>query len=485
MNSYENSPLHRITHPRSVAFWGASNNLMGMGTIQMSQLLAMDFEGPVYPIHPKERKILGLDAYASVKDVPGPVDLAVLVLPTNVVPEILEECGQAGVKSAVVVSAGFGEVGSDGKALQDRIVEIARKYGICFVGPNCIGVVNPRTRLNTTFYPYDTEPGFVGIASQSGSFVTQMFSYLADVGLGFSQGFSVGNEAVVDITDCLEYLGECPETRVIALYIEAIRRGRDFIRVAKEVSKKKPIVAFYVGGSESGRRAGLSHTGAMAGPDPLYEGVFEQCGIIRAHSMEELFDFCWVLGTQPLPMGDRIAVLTHSGGPGAAAADTADRCGLKLANLSQETVTDLRKIVPGTASVKNPVDLTFSKNHGDYLGKLPHILLGDPDVDGLFIYCLMPHKRVITSVISSQTSTDKAADLADQYIKTQCAIVAALSSKYGKPVVGGSYCNRSELFVRELHDRNFPLLFSPERAVRALGAMVRYAAARRALVERT
>jgi acetate---CoA ligase (ADP-forming) subunit alpha len=219
----------------------------------------------------------------------------------------------------------------------------------------------------------------------------------------------------------------------------------------------------------------------MAGPDALYEGVFKQCGIIRANSMEELFEFCWVLGTQPLPTGNRIAVLTHSGGPGAAAADSADRCGLELADFSPETVTALKSIVPGTASVKNPVDLTFSKNHGDYIGKLPNILLEDPGVESLFIYCLMPHKRVITSVISGRTSPDRVADLADQYIASQCDIAASLSSKYGKPVVGGSYSNRSELFVRELQDRNFPLLPSPERAVRAMGALVRYAKAKRAL----
>lgn len=483
MSSYEDSPLHRITHPRSVAFWGASTNPLGMGTIQLSQLLELGFEGPVYPIHPTDTRILGLDAYRSVKDVPGPVDLAVLILPTRVVPETLEECGKAGIKSAVIVSAGFGEVGPEGKVLQGRIVEIAKKYGICFIGPNCIGVVNPHWKLNTTFFPYETKPGFVGMASQSGSFVTQMFAHLANVGLGFSQGFSVGNEAMTDITDCLEYLGECPDTRVVALYIEAIRRGRDFMRVAKEVSKKKPIVAFYVGGSEGGSKAGLSHTGALAGPDPLYDGVFQQCGIIRAADIEELFDFCWVLGTQPLPEGNRIAILTHSGGPGAAAADAADRCGLELAALSPPTETELKKLVPGTASIKNPVDLTFAKNPNDYLGKLPQILLNDPEVAGLFVYCLLPQSRVLKTLGAMETSPDKAGRLAAQYIQGQCAIVSSLSSKYGKPVVGGSYCNRTELFIRELHDQEFPVLPSPERAVRALGALVRYAKAKRSLLE--
>lgn len=480
MNGFEGNPLHRITHPRSIAFWGASSNRMGMGTVQLDQILALGFEGPVYPIHPTEKEILGLKAYRHVQDTPEPVDLAIMVLPTEVVPEVLEECGKAGVRRAIIVSAGFGEAGGRGSALQDRIVEIALKYDIRFIGPNCIGVVNPHEKLNTTFYPYDTEPGFVGIASQSGSIVTQSFSYLGYVGLGFSQGFSVGNEAVTDITDCLEYLGECPRTAVIALYIEAIRRGREFIRIAKEVSRKKPIVAFYVGGSDAGSKAGLSHTGALAGPDELYDGVFEQCGIIRARSIEELFDFCWVLGTQPLPQGNRIAVLTHSGGPGAAAADAADRSGLFLPDLSPETVETLKAIVPHTASVANPVDLTFSKTPGDYFGRLPEVLLADPLVDALFIYCLMPHKRVITSVISSRVAPEQASAMADEYITSQCAHVTTLASKYGKPVVGGSYSNRSELFVRVLQDRGFPLLYSPERAVNALGALARYARARRA-----
>ena len=234
MDGFEQSPLFRIMHPASVAFWGASSNPMGMGSVQMSQMLALGFEGPVYPMHPREQEIQGLKAYPRLKDVPGPVDLAVLVLPTKVVPEILEECGKSGVTRAIIVSAGFGEKGSDGLELQSRIVDIARKYGIHFIGPNCIGVVNPYAKLNTTFFPYEASPGFIGMASQSGSFITQVFVHLEKFGLGFSQGFSVGNEAMTDITDCLEYLGQCPHTKVIALYIEGVRRGRDFFRVARK-----------------------------------------------------------------------------------------------------------------------------------------------------------------------------------------------------------------------------------------------------------
>ncbi|MBI4963855.1 MAG: CoA-binding protein [Desulfomonile tiedjei] len=476
MNRFEQSPLYRLMHPRSVAFWGASANPVGMGSVQLSQLLALGYEGSVYPIHPSEKEIQGLKAYAHISEVPGPVDLAVFVIPTKIVPEILEECGKAGVKRAIIVSAGFAEVSSEGKEQQGRLVEIAKRYGIYFLGPNCIGVANPYAKLNTTFYPYETVPGFIGMASQSGSFITQMFSYLQNFGLGFSQGMSVGNEAMMGLTDCLEYLGQCPNTKVITLYIEAIRRGREFVEIAREVSKIKPIVAYYVGGSKAGSRAGLSHTGALAGPDPLYDGMFKQSGIIRAYSIAELFDFAYVLGSQPLPKGNRVGILTHSGGPGASASDTAERSGLELADFSAATQERLRPLLPGTASIRNPVDITFTRNYSDYTETMPKIILEDEGVDGLFLYCLMPHRRVIDSVITMIMGDSKSAEaLADEYIKSQCAFAAGLSSTYGKPVVGGTFATRSELFVRELQDRGFPCLPSPERAVHALAALVRYA----------
>jgi acetate---CoA ligase (ADP-forming) subunit alpha len=482
MNDMNDSPLYKMMHPKSVAFWGASKDPTGMGSFQLAQLLALGFEGAVYPIHPRDKKVNGLPAYASIKDVPGPVDLAVFVLPTRVVPEILEECGQAGIKRIIITSAGFGEMGSEGKDVQDRLVEIARRHGIYFLGPNCIGVVNSYTKLNTTFFPYEISPGFVGMASQSGSFVTQMFSYLGKFGLGFSQAVSVGNEAMLDLTDCIEYLGFCSDTKVIALYVEGIRRGREFVRVAREVSKKKPIVAYYVGGSEAGGKAGKSHTGALAGPDLLYDGIFEQCGIVRASSAEELFDMCFVLGTQPLPKGDRVAVLTHSGGPGAAAADTVDRTGLKLANLSAETLEQLADLLPHTGRMSNPVDLTFNRNPRDYVESIPSVLLQDKGVDSLFIYLLMPAHRIAQVLESTGETRERAAEMAMEFVRTQADLAAMLAPKFGKPVVGGSFVTREESYTRELQDRGVPMLPSPERAIRALAALHRYARARAALL---
>ncbi len=482
MGNFEEHPLYKMMHPKSIAFWGASSSPMRMGTIQLMQLLSMGFEGAVYPMHPREETVAGLKAYKNAKDLPAPADLAVLVLPTDVVPQILEECGKAGIDRVIIVSAGFGEIGPEGKVMQQRLVEIADQYNIQFLGPNCIGVVNPYVKLNTTFFPYQATAGFIGMASQSGSFITQLFVHLEKFGLGFSQGFSVGNEAMTDISDCLEYLGECPNTKVIGLYIEAIRDGRRFFEIAKKVAKKKPIVAFYVGGSGAGGRAALSHTGALAGPDLLYSGVFKQCGIIRAYSIEELIDFCFVLGTQPLANGNKIAVLTHSGGPGAAAADAAERNGMVLSSFGDNTLEKLKKFVPHTASVGNPVDLTFSRNPNDYTETLPKILLEDDNVDGMFMYVLLPAHRILETIRQTVPDEEQVEQLARAYVETQCSEIAGLTTIYAKPVVGGSFCPRSELFVQVLQDKGFPVLPSPERAVKAMGALMVYSRMRKALL---
>ncbi|MDY6852194.1 MAG: CoA-binding protein, partial [Thermodesulfobacteriota bacterium] len=366
LKSIQDSPLYLIANPKSIAFFGASNNFANFGSVILASLRSLGYEGAVYPVHPKEDQVQGYKAYPSVLDLPEAPDLALIILPKSAVPQVMEECGQRGVKRAAIVTGGFKEVGGQGVELEKNIQQIAEKYGIRFLGPNCIGVSNPHNKLNPTPFPYTGPPGFIGLASQSGSFITQTFNYIFRLGLGFSTAFSVGNEANIDIVDCLEYLGTCPNTKVIALYIEGITRGREFMETARSIVPRKPIVALYVGGSEAGKRAGFSHTGAMAGPDSLYEGIFRQSGIIRARFMTELFDFCRVLGSLSRPKGDRVAVLTDSGGPGASAADSCGRAGLDVPRFSPETLEKLSHIVPDTGSVNNPVDLTFTKEMNHY-----------------------------------------------------------------------------------------------------------------------
>ncbi|MFN3534807.1 MAG: CoA-binding protein, partial [Desulfatiglandales bacterium] len=310
LGDMKESPLYKIANPNSIAVFGASSDPSSMGSIQLAALMDLGFKGKIYPVHPRDKVIMGLKAYKNIAEVPERPDLALIVVPTRIVKEILSSCGEAGVRHAIVVSGGFKEMGKEGALLEEEVKETAKRYGIRFLGPNCIGVANPHAKLNTTVFRYGAEAGSLGMASQSGSFVTQMFDYLHIFNMGFSTAFSVGNEADIDIVDCLEYLALCPNTKVIALYIEGIKRGRRFLEVAREVSLRKPIVAYYVGGTETGKRAGIGHTGAMAGPEILYDSAFRQSGVVKANSVTELFHICWAFQNLPLPPGKRVVVQT-------------------------------------------------------------------------------------------------------------------------------------------------------------------------------
>ncbi len=474
LKSVQDSPLHRIANPRSVAFFGASNNITSMGTSQLLALLDMGYPGAVYPVHPKLEQVQGLKAYQSVLDLPEAPDLAVLVLPTRLVPEVIDQCGRRGIKRAVVVSGGFDEHGDQGRELQQQLDQAAERHGIRYLGPNCLGVAAPHNQVNTTFLPYEARPGFIGMASQSGSFVTQMFDYLDKFGLGFSVAMSVGNEANLDLVDVIEYLAVEPHTKVIALYVESLRRGRRFLEVAREVSPHKPIVALYVGGSEAGRRASLSHTGALAGPDRLYDGVFRQAGVIRARTLEEMFDFCWALADCPVPAGDRVVIQTHSGGPGATAADACGRAGLQLPPVSQATRQKLAPYIPPTTSLNNPVDVTYTKNPLEYLLEMPKVLLADEGYDGMIFYYLVPEGAVKRALLAMGLDPDQAAAQAEAMLEQQAAAIKEMVSASGKPLVGFSFRTRDDAFIRRLQDQGVVVLPSGERAAAAMAALVNY-----------
>ena len=474
-NSIEESPLYQIANPKSIVFFGASNSISAMGTNLLMSLQSAGFEGAIYPVHLKEKKVQGLKAYLSVLDLPEVPDMAVIVLPTKIVNQTLEECGRKGIRKVVIVSGGFKEVGGEGMAFEEDLKEIAGKYGIRVLGPNCLGVANLHHNLNTTFIPYEGEPGFIGLASQSGSFVTQLFDYLSRLGLGFSTAFSVGNEADIDLIDCMEYLAICPNTRVIALYIEGIKRGRAFMETARLIAPHKPIVALYVGGSETGRRAGFSHTGALAGPDDLYSGMFRQSGVIRAQSVTELFDFCWILGGLPKPKGPRVVIQTHSGGPGAAAADSCGRAGLELPPLSEETLEKLASLVPHTGSVSNPVDLTFSKNPNDFFSSIPEVLIEEERADILLIYLLTTSKVINRALKQMGFPEDQVVDQGLKLMDEQCRSLARLIEVRDKPVVGYTFRSLGDPSIHGLIDRGIPVFPGPERAARAIAALVKYA----------
>ena len=299
------SPLETILNPRGIVIFGANNTVTSMGTTQLVEIIAAGYPGELYPVHPNLETVMGLKAYKSVKDIPAgaTIDLAFIVIPSKYVPTVLDECGQRGIKHAVVVSAGFREV--ENKAANDALIEVTRRHGIRFIGPNCFGFFNrniswvdPAERdkkaINTTWIPINPRNGGVSIASQSGTMASHIFLTTEKSNMGISKTISIGNEADLDLVDCLEYFENDPTTRVIGLYIEQVRRGREFLPAASRIARTKPIVALYVGGTEAGARGGMSHTGALGGNDRIFDAACKQAGIIRAMNIEELLDFCYI-----------------------------------------------------------------------------------------------------------------------------------------------------------------------------------------------
>ncbi|HOX14585.1 MAG TPA: CoA-binding protein [Smithellaceae bacterium] len=475
IRSIEESPLYPIVNPKSIAFFGASNTFMRMGSIMLSSVQALGYEGRIYPIHLTEKEVRGCKTYSSIMDLPEAPDLAIIVLPTEIVCQTMEDCGKKGVKHAIVVSGGFRETGPEGGKMQQDLESIAVKYGIRFLGPNCLGVANPHIKLNPTPLKAEGPPGFVGLASQSGSFITQMFDYLHRQGMGFSTALSVGNEANIDIVDCMEYLGACPNTKVITLYIEGITRGKKFIETAKAITAHKPIVALYAGGSEAGKNASRSHTGSMSGPNEIYQGVFRQCGIIRAQTLTELFDYALALGTIRRPRGNRVIIQTHSGGPGATAADACGRAGLMLPPLSMETVEKLKPLIPKTASTANPVDMTFSKNHADDFFNIPDILLHEKNADMLLAYFLTPSifiERILKEMgVPAESIPAERDKMIVQYADAFCSLKKRHPDK---PIIGFTYRSLQEKMVRHLLDQGIPVYQDPERAARSIAAVLQY-----------
>ena len=338
------NPLSRLMNPASIATFGAGNNYMKMGTMQALSIVKDGYAGEVYPVHPRDKEVMGRKAYASVDELPEVPDLAFLVVPASQILPIMEQLGKKGTKSAIIITAGFGESGGDGRTMQGRLDAIARQYGIRYLGPNCMGIINSEIGLNTTIIPYTYPKGSLGFVSQSGTYLTQTTPYMAKRGIRFSKAVSVGNSANIDITDALEYLGRDEQTKAIALYIESIRDVGRFVEVARKITPHKPVLAQYVGGSDAGARSALSHTGSMAAPDHLYEGLFRQAGVIRVDSIEHLYGYGNMLATQPRLTGRRIGILTNSGGPGSAIASALEKAGLEVPRFSDALQARIRPL---------------------------------------------------------------------------------------------------------------------------------------------
>ena len=383
--------LDPLLRPRSVAVIGASRRRESIGGAILHNLIEQGFQGPVYPVNPSATHVQSIPAYPSIADVPGPVDLAVIVIPAAHVVEAAEACGAKGIKALVVISAGFQEVGDEGVKRQKALLEVIRRHGMRMVGPNCLGIVNtdPTVSLNATFAPVAPPRGKVAFSSQSGALGLAILDYARKLNLGISQFVSVGNKADVSGNDLIEFWEKDPGTNQILLYLESFGNPSKFTQLARRVARTKPILAVKSGRTPGGSRAATSHTGALASSDAAVAALFHQSGVIRTDTIEELFDTAMLLDSQPVPSGPNVAILTNAGGPGIMAADACESAGLTVAKLETKTVKGLKSFLPAEASVRNPVDMIASADAPSYERSLK-LLVEDKGVNAIIVIFVPP-----------------------------------------------------------------------------------------------
>ncbi len=383
--------LRSFLKPRSIAVIGASQNKDTIGNRLFRNILHHGFDGVVYPVNPNAQSVAAVKAYPSILDIPDEVDLAVVMVPSELVNTVVQQCGRKGVAGIVVISAGFGESGPEGMEMQEKLIEITRSYGMRLVGPNCMGIINndPGVSMNATFSSISPPAGNIALCSQSGALGLAVLEYARTLNVGLSIFASIGNRADVSSNDLLQYLEEDPSTDVILLYLESFGNPRKFARIARNVTGRKPVVAVKSGRTPAGSRAAASHTGALATAEVASEAMFRQAGIIRVDTMEELFDVANLLSHQPLPRGRRLAILTNGGGPAIMTADACVSRGLELSSLSDSTVSGLRKVLPRGACLTNPVDMTAEADAAQYGGAL-RILAEDDGVDIIVVIFVPP-----------------------------------------------------------------------------------------------
>jgi len=446
--------FEKLLRPESVAVVGASSQPGKVGYEILNNIISDGFTGPIYPINPGSSEILGKKCYKSLTEVPGTVDLAVVVIKRDLVLPVLEEMGKKGTKAAIVITAGFGETGAEGKALQQKIIDIVQHYEITMVGPNCLGLLNPWHKLNASFGSAAGEPGGIALISQSGALLTSVQDIAAQEKLGWSVLASIGNKASLDEVDFLQRLKDDKNTKVIAAYLENITRGRDFIREAEIVSKEKPIVILKAGRTSAGAKAASSHTGSLAGADSAYVAAFDRLGVIRAESIEQLFDISMAFSYMPLPAGNRVAVVTNAGGPGIMMSDALEMSGLKIAAFDEATHKKLLETLPPAGSAHNPVDVLGDAT-SDMYGKAMEIVIQSPEVDSMIV------------VLTPQKMTDE---------DNVALKIVELSKKHKKPVFA-CFMGAGSIVkgVGILRDNKIPQYGVPERAAKAMLEMVKYA----------
>ncbi len=445
--------LDFIFNPDSIAVVGASAEEKKVGNAVLKNLIN-GYSGKIYPVNPSRTQILSLPCYPSVSAIPDKVDLAIIVIPAKAVAETLKDCARAGVKGVVVITAGFKEVGGDGVAREKEIVEIVRSSGMKMVGPNCLGVMNTKNKMNATFAAQLPPAGRVAFFSQSGALGVAIIDWALENNFGFSKFVSFGNKADLNETDFLEYFASDPETDVILGYIEDVVDGKRFLEVAKEVTKIKPVVLIKSGATEAGARAASSHTGALAGSDRAFTEAFKKTGIIRASGIQELFDTAEMFISRKIPKGRRLLIITNAGGPGIIAADTADSLKIKLDPMTRASIDAIAEKLPPTASLYNPVDIIGDATSERYKVVLEQATK-DEAVEGI---CVILTPQAMTDV-------DQVADVVvDSARDTEKPVFAAF--------IGGQ---RVKNAVNKLKQSKIPCFSDPTVAINAYGKLIEFA----------
>jgi len=443
--------LETFFSPKAVAVIGASRDSHKLGYGVIRNLIEYKFRGDIYPVNKHASEISGLNCYASIEELPDGVDLAVVVVPAGVVPDVLKQCGKRSITNAIVVSGGFSETGSEGAELEDELKKVAKENGIRIIGPNCIGTIDTHTPVNTTFVVGMPQQGEIGFISQSGAMVAAVIDWARAAGVGFSRIVSLGNQADVTETEMMDVVGSDSQTKVITAYAEGISDGKLFLEKAEALSLKKPFVILKGGRSEKGAAAVSSHTGALAGSEEAYSAAFRKTGVLEAGTMEEMFDWARALAWQPLPKGKRIAVLTNAGGPAILAVDAIVKAGFEISELSDETRTYLKSRLPKAASVNNPVDVLAGSGPATYTLAL-EALLSDETVDAVL-------------VIQAPQDWFLPVSLAE--------VVGETAGLHNKPVIASIMGKASvDEALNILHKRRVPNVAFPERAASIFKAMI-------------
>gem|GEM_PF-3378292 len=461
--------LESIFAPESVAVIGASTTPGKVGHDIFANILRGGYTGILYPVNPGAQSILSVRAYPSVLDIPDSVDLAMLILPPKFAVAAAEQAIEKGVRGLVIVSAGFREVGEEGAAIEQQIVSMCRQHQVRVVGPNCLGVINPlpAVRLNASFSARMPAPGKISFISQSGALCTAVLDFATDRDFGFSKFISIGNKADMDELDLLEYLHQDPDTEVIMIYLEELRRGPEFIQAVKKITsgyRRTPILVIKSGRTTAGAQAAASHTGALAGSEAVYNAIFEQAGMIRVDTIDELFDFASAFAYKTesavgkthrkIPTGSRVAIITNAGGPGIVATDMTVSSGLELAWFRPETIETLAQHLPATANIHNPVDVIGHASYDRYENSLEAVI-HDPDVDGALVI-LTPQS--MTNALATAEAIVRVAQNSDKPIL--CCFMGIVDVSAG---------------VKYLQSHGYPVFKFPENAAKAFGALYRYA----------